>query len=58
MFRGRATVLILLDLLFNNGLYLEMLELHEKYRRERDREPSNLHNVFTFAACYKLVCRN
>lgn len=55
IFYDKTSFRILLDLLFNNGKYAEVIQLHERYRKQRVSKTVNLHNVITFGACYKLV---
>lgn len=58
MFDQLSSTLILCDLLFNNGKYVELLEVCGKNiekNKEKAAQNSRFQNVMMIAACYKLV---
>lgn len=58
MFQQLSCVVILCDMLFNNGMYREVVQTIQRRREELEKKGSNTSrhmNYLLFAACYKLV---
>lgn len=52
-FQCEVTSILLFDLLFNNGLYEELLDIVKK--KMENAELSRMHMPLVIGACYKLV---
>lgn len=58
MFQQLSCIVILCDMLFNNGMYKEVVQVIQRRREELEKKGSSTSrhmNYLLFAACYKLV---
>lgn len=58
LFQQKSSTIILCDMLFNNGMYRDVVHLIQRQRDEQLSKDIGTHyflNCLLFGACYKLV---